>query len=157
MPPPRVWTRSAPERDHGGQGESGGVVAGQLVVAGGNPAEVLETAESGLDAPAFLIAALVVAQRALAGAGAGDDGGDALLPQISPQPIGVVALIGDQASQAAGSLGQHRWGGAHVTGVARRQQQDTGAAQHVDEGVDLRRLTTPRRADGLCCRPPLPP
>lgn len=70
----RVWTRSAPERDHGGQGESGGVVAGQLVVAGSDPAEVLETAESGLDAPAFLIAALVVAQRALAGAGAGDDG-----------------------------------------------------------------------------------
>ncbi len=50
---------------------SRGEVAGELVVAGGDAAEVLEAAEHRLDPPAIAIASLVEADLALAGAGSG--------------------------------------------------------------------------------------
>lgn len=45
----RVETQSSPERDNGGQCESRGEVAGELVVACGDASEVLEAAEDRLD------------------------------------------------------------------------------------------------------------
>src|ERR1700712_6006308 len=64
----RVWTRSAPEGDDGGQSEGRGVVAGKFVVAGGDTSEVLQAVEGRLDPPALPIAALVVADLPLAAA-----------------------------------------------------------------------------------------
>src|SRR6266850_8287604 len=95
--------RSAPEGDDGGQRDGRGIVAGELVVAGGYATEVLQAAEGGLDAPALAIAALVVADLPFAAALAGDDGCDALVPQVDAQPVGVVALVGAQAADAAGA------------------------------------------------------
>ena len=109
------------------------------------------------DAPAFAVTAPVVADLPLAAALARDDRRDALLPQVGAQPIGIVAFVGGQAADAPGGLGQHRWGGGHVAGVARRQQEDAGAAEHVGERVDLGRLAAAGRADGLRLGPPLPP
>ena len=95
----RVRTRSAPECDDGGDAESRGEVAGQLVVARGETAEILEAAEHRLDPPAVAIAPLVEADFALAGAGAGNDHLNALLAQVLAQPVGIVALVGDQPAQ----------------------------------------------------------
>ena len=61
----RVWTRSAPEGDDGGQSEGRGVVAGELVVAGGDLAKVLEAVEGRLDPPALPIAGPVMADLPL--------------------------------------------------------------------------------------------
>lgn len=94
----RVWTRSAPEGDDGGKRDSRSVVAGQLVVAGGDATEVLEGIEGRVDAPAFAVAALVVADIPLAAALAWDDRRDAFSPQVGPEPTGVVALVGGQAT-----------------------------------------------------------
>lgn len=47
-----------------------------------------------------------MADSSLAAALAGDDGCDALLPQVSAQPIGVVTLVGGKAMDAAWGLGQ---------------------------------------------------
>lgn len=153
----RVWTRSAPEGDDGGERDGRGVVAGQLVVAGGDTTEILEAIEGGLDAPAFAVAALVVADLPLAAALAWDDRRDALSPQVGSEPIGVVALVGGQATDPTGSLSEHGWGGGNVAGVARRQQEDAGAAEDIGEDVDLGRLAPARRADALRTSPPLPP
>lgn len=109
------------------------------------------------DAPALAVAAPVVADAALAAALGRDDRRDAFLPQVGAQPVGIVALVGGQAADAAGRCGQNLRGRAHVTGIARRQQEDAGTAQHIGEGVDLGGLATPRRADRLRLGPPFPP
>lgn len=80
----RVWIRAAPEDDDGGKRNSRGVVAGQLVVAGGDATEVFAAIEGCLDAPTFALAALVVADRLLAAALAGEDRCNAVLPQFGP-------------------------------------------------------------------------
>ncbi|KMO34568.1 hypothetical protein VP06_13795 [Methylobacterium aquaticum] len=65
---------------------------------------------------------LVEADLALAGAGAGNDHADALLAQILAQPVGIVALVGDEPAHATGRLVQHGGGGLHVAGVAGRRR-----------------------------------
>ena len=60
--------RSALEGDDSGQRDRRGVVRRELVVARSYAAEVLQTAEGGLDAPALAVAGPVVADRPLAAA-----------------------------------------------------------------------------------------
>ena len=134
---PEVRTQSAPERDDGYKRESGGEVACELVVAGCDAAEVLEAAEYRLHPPAVAIAPLVEVDLAFAGTGARDDHADARLAQILAQPVGIVALVGDQAVYRAGRLGQHGGRGLHVAGVAGAEVDDARAADHVGEDVDL--------------------
>ena len=153
----RVWTRSASEGDDGGERDGQDVVAGQLVVAGGDATEFLEAIEGRLDAPAFAVAALVVADLPLAAAFAWDDQRDAFSPQVGPEPVGVVAFVGGLAADPTGSLGEYGWGGGDVAGVAGRQQEDAGAAEDIGESVDPGRLAATRRADALRTSPPLPP
>src|SRR5438874_3946 len=69
----------------------------------------------------------------------------------------VVTLVGGQAVDPAGRVGQHGWSCGDIAGVAGRQQEDAGPAEDVGEGVDLGRLAAARRADGLRTRPALPP
>jgi hypothetical protein len=75
-------TQSAPGCDDGGQGEGGSDVAGELVVIGGDAAEILEAAEHRLDPPTVGMAPRVEADPALAAVGAGNDHADALLAQL---------------------------------------------------------------------------
>ena len=74
-------TQSKPEGDEGCDGGGGEEVAGELVVAGGDAAEVLEAAEGVLDQVPVAIAALVVMDGPLAAPSAGDHGNDALVAQ----------------------------------------------------------------------------
>jgi len=62
-----IPARSAPERNDGSERDRRGVVGGKLVIARRNAAEVLQTAERGLDAPALPVAPPVVANLPLAG------------------------------------------------------------------------------------------
>lgn len=138
-----------PEGDDGGQSEGRGVVAGELIVSGGDATEVFETFEGRLDAPALPIAGPVMADFPLAAALARDDQRDAGLAQACAQPVGVIALVGGQTLDPARRFWQHRRGGGHVAGVAGRQQQDAGATEDIGERVDLGWLATARRANRL--------
>lgn len=62
----RVEAQSAPEGNEGGAGEGRGEVSGEFVVAGGNPTEVLQSAEGCLYPPALAVALLVEPDLALA-------------------------------------------------------------------------------------------
>ena len=121
-------------------------------MAGGGAAEALEPAEGGLDAPAVAVAPPVVPEPALARAG--DDRDGAGLPQVTAQPVGVVAAVGDQPPQAARRggepVGSRRWR-CRASGGRRPGARGRG------EEVDLRGLAAARRADGLRPRAPLPP
>jgi hypothetical protein len=61
------------------------VVSGESVVPGCDATEVFAAAEHGLDAPAIPVAAVVVLDRTLAIAAAGDDRDRALLAQATPE------------------------------------------------------------------------
>lgn len=61
----RVETHSDPERDEGREGDGREEVAGGFVVTGCDAPEVLQPAKACLDAPAPLVADLVVADRQL--------------------------------------------------------------------------------------------
>lgn len=65
--------------------------------------------------PALTIPSLVQPDLAPAGVGAWNEQTDALGTQVPPQPVGVVALVGDQAMRAPGPA---RPGSLHVAGVA---------------------------------------
>jgi hypothetical protein len=94
----RVETRSGPEGDDRGDGDSGGEVGGELVVAGRDASEVLEAAEGGLDAPTILVAGFVVADRALAVASPRDDRGRPARLEGAPERVGVVSAVGDRGA-----------------------------------------------------------
>ena len=155
-PEPRVETHLQPERDCGGERDGRKVVAGELVVSGGDTAEVLEAAEHCLDAPAVFVAAFVVLDWPLAVAPAGDDGDRTLVAQSGPESVGVVAAIGDQPLHAGG-LADEQVGTLDVARVARRQDEAQGSAEEVDKGMDLRRPTAARDANGLGASPPFAP
>ncbi len=154
---PRVETQSAPESNDGGEGESRGEVSGEFIVAGGDPTEVLQSAEGRLHPPALAVALLVEPDLMLARASAGDDRRGAVRAQVFSQPVGVIAFVGDQAADLTGRLGQHIRGGLHVAGIARRQPEDCWTAHDIDERVDLGGLTAARGADALRLGPPFPP
>ena len=78
----RVETRSQPEGDGSSERDGGLIVACELVVSGRNASEVLEAAEHGLDEPAVPVTALVVLDRPLPVAPAGDDWVRALIAQL---------------------------------------------------------------------------
>ena len=94
-----------------------------------------------------------MADPAYAAAFARDDGLDAVSARLGVQPIGFVALVGTQAVDPAGRLGQPRRGDRHVAGVAGRQQEDAGTVEDIGDRVDFGRLATARRDDGLRPRP----
>ena len=71
-------------------------MGGELVVAGGNAAEVLEAAEGCLDAPAVFVAGCVMADWVLAGAAARDDGHRSGRAEVAPQRVGVIATVGNK-------------------------------------------------------------
>lgn len=149
----RVETRSQPEGDGCGECDGGEVVASELVVAGGDAAEVLQPAEHGFDPPAVLVAPLVILDWALAVAAAGDDRRRALGAQGLAQPVGVIAPVGDQALAADG-VPEQQVGTLQVGGVARCQRKPERPSEDIDERVDLRRPATARDANGLGLRSP---
>src|SRR5580704_436623 len=72
QPPPRFQTQSGPPQDDGGDGDGGCKVSGQLVVASGDAAPVLEPTEHALYDIAALVDVGVEGMEALAGRVVGD-------------------------------------------------------------------------------------
>lgn len=87
----RVQTRSYPPSDDGCEGDGGGEVCGEFVVAGGDASAVFEAAEHALDEIAQLVGLAIEGMKVLAGWVVGDDRPGAAGDQEEPE---VVAVIG---------------------------------------------------------------
>lgn len=127
---------SQPEDDGGGDDDGGHEGLGATVVAGGDAAPVLETAEHVLDLVAEFVERAVVGVLDLAGLARRDAGRDVLVLEHGAVAVAVVALVGDENVGLGQRIEQD--GGAFVVAdLASRQQQRDGAALAVTDGMQL--------------------
>ena len=98
-----------------------------------------------------------MADRALSGAAARDDGHRAPSPQVTPERVGVIAAIGKEPPEPAWRSCDDLRRSLYIAGVAGREVDNRRAAEDIGDDVDLGGLAAPRNADGLRLRPPLPP
>jgi hypothetical protein len=148
MGSPRVWTESRPVGDGGDEAYCGEEVAGGLVVAGGDGAEVLDATEGPLDDVAQPVSLGVVRDGDLARRGAGDDRDGAALSEEAAQMVGVVAFVADQFAWRCDSRDQDGSSG-NVGDVAAGQEDRMRAALILAERVDLGGAPAARAADRL--------
>ena len=101
---------------------------GAAVVAGGDPAPVLEAAKHDLDAAATPVAALVVPDRLVARLAAWDAGLDAFGLECVPEPVGVVAAVPEQPLRLRHVIEQRCRAGV-VADVARGHEEAQGGGR----------------------------
>ena len=147
----RVWTQSHPEHVDCSKCDSIEERSGQLVVAGGNTAKVLEAADGRLDPPALLVASAIVADRLLPIASAGDDWPGAGLTQLLAEGVGIVGTVGDQVVERS-DLRHEVVGRTDVGLLARAEQQPDRPADDVHGDVNLRAPPTSGYANRLIFR-----
>ena len=90
----------APIEKSGNEAQAGEEVAGELVVAGGDAAPILETTEAALDHVATLVSFLVVSNALFAVGFSGDDSLDPMFLEPGAKRIGVIPFICHQPSDA---------------------------------------------------------
>src|SRR5207249_332872 len=129
-------------------------VGGELVVAGGEAATVLETAEHPLDGVAALVEGLAEAVLPSPIAFGRDVGDGALLLDQVADAVAVIGAVGVNDA-APGQRRQQLLGGPAVRRLARRQQEGERTALAGGHGVDLGVAPAPADADRLEVRPPL--
>lgn len=125
----------------------------QLVVARGDPTEVLDTAEEALDAVSLLVESRVVGVLAPAMASRRHDGVTALGDDLAIEPIGVIGLLSQDVLgiQAVDQIA----GRGHVVLLAWTQDDANPQAQGVYADVDLGSEAAARAAKRLGVRSPL--
>ena len=131
-------------------------VSGELVIASGNAAKILEAAKAALDGVAALVGPLVEGMDDNAIGFVGNDRRCAVFDDLGAQPVAVVALVGEKL--------RHQWRERQDIGrrgnvgiLARGQVKDDWPAERIAQPVDLGRAPTARAADGLILLPPFPP
>jgi len=141
---------------NGSEGDRGKEVSGKLVVAGGDPPEMLELVEEALDEIALAVEFWIdgahdpyIALRGDVGCGAA--GGEEL-----DDGAGTVAAVGNGLAGGPQAFDQCREGGL-VGGLTGREHQANGKAVAIDHGVDFCAQSSARAADGMIRAPFFPP
>lgn len=105
---------------------------------------------------ALPIPILVVRNRSLPIAPTGNDGHRAKIAEALSEGICVITFVGDQPFCAIEVVDQE-FSGSHIAHIARREPQGEWATDYIGEDMKFAGLATPRWADALRFRPPLPP
>ena len=131
-------------------------IAGELVVSGGDAAEVLEPAEAALDDVSAFIGTLVEGMDDDAVGFVGDDGLGAATNDFGAKVVTVIPFVGEKRA--------HRWcerqniGRSSDVGILTRgQMQNDRSAERIAQRMDFCRTASPRAADCLIVLPPFPP
>ncbi len=136
--------------------DGGQEVAGELVEAGCDAAEVFQLAEEALDEVALTVERRVDGSLELAVAACRDVGLPSGLAHQIDDSLSIVAAVGDE-SAGRRKVGQKGWREGLVGGLARRDDEADGQALLVHDGVDLGGQSSTRTADGVIRAPFLPP
>ena len=134
----RVETHSEPPIHNNGECNRRGVVGGELVVAGGDPAPVLEAAKGALDQIAQAVEGGIEPVVALAGRVVGDDRQRASIDQQLTDSVAVVGSVGDAQPGRWQRFDQRRRD-RQVVPLAGAQREGERPALAVDDGMDLGR------------------
>jgi len=113
-------------------------IPGELVVAGGDAAEVLELAEEALNEVALAIEPFGEAELFFAVAFGGDVWGCTLLLNMVADAVGVVGLVG-QDNDARGQPVEQLFRDLAIMGLSGRQADPDREPLGVDDDVDFRR------------------
>jgi hypothetical protein len=152
----RLQTQSYPPDDEGGEGDGGGEVGGELVVAGGDAAPILKPAEHALDQIAQFVSLWIERMDMFAGGIVGNDWSGAALDQEQPKRVTVIGSVcGTQTAR-------RQWfdeaaGDRRIAALARGYLERQGTAATIDNSMDFCRSPAARAADRLDIGPPFPP
>ena len=129
---------------------SGQEISGELVISGGDAAEVLEPAKAALDDISASVSAFVEAIDDDAIGFVGDDGLGAA------KVVAVIAFVGEERAHGRRER-QNIWRRRDIGIVAWGQVQDDRPAERIAQRMDFCRAASARAADCLIVLPPFPP
>ena len=135
---------------------SGEEISGQLVVASGNPPEVLEAAEAALDNVSSLVSSFIEAVNDNAVGLVGNDGLCAEVDDLGAQFVAVIAFVGKESLHGGGER-QHVGCSGDVGILAGGEMKDDGPAARIAQAMDFGRAPAARAPDGLILVPPFAP
>ena len=131
-------------------------IAGEFVVPCRNATKVLEAAEAALDDVTPFVGPPIEAVSHNPIGFVWNDGLCSTLGDCGAERIAIVAFVGEKRAHRR-RLGQHVGRNGNVSILALGQVQNDWAALRIAQGMDFRRSSAARAADGLCVLPPFPP
>ena len=131
-------------------------IAGELVVSGGDAAEVLEPTKAALDDVSAFIGTLVEAMDDDAVGFVGDDGLGAATYDFAAKVIAVIPFVGEERAHGRRER-QNIWRRRDIGILAWCQMQDDRPADRIAQRMDFCRAAASRAADCLIVLPPFPP
>ena len=131
-------------------------ISGELVISGGDAAEILEPAKSTLDDISAFVSAFVEAMDDDAVGFVGDDGLGAATDDVAAKVVAVIAFVGEECAHGRRER-QNIWRGRDIGIVAWGQVQDDRPAERIAQSMDFCRAASARAADCLIVLPPFPP
>jgi hypothetical protein len=135
---------------------SGQEIPGELVVSGGDAAEVLEPAEASLDDVSAFVGTLVEAMDDDAVGFVGDDGLGATTNDFAAKVVAVIPFVGEERTH--GWCERQNIGCSLDVGIlAWGQMQDDRPTERIAQRMDFCGAASARAADCLIVLPPFPP
>ena len=135
---------------------SGQEIAGELVISGGDAAEVLEPAKAAFDDISAFVGAFVEAMDDDTVGFIGDDGLGAATNDFAAKVVAVVPFVGEE--RAHGWRERQNIGRRSDIGIlAWGQMQNDRPAERIAQRMDFCRAASARAADCLIVLPPFPP
>ena len=135
---------------------SGQEIAGELVVSGGDTAEVLEPAEAALDYISASVSTLVEAMDHDAVGFVGDYRLGAAANDFGAKVVAVISFVGKK--RAHGRCERQNGGrGSYIGILTGSQMQNDRPTERIAQRMDFCRPASARTADRLIVLPPFPP
>jgi len=131
-------------------------IAGELVVSGGDAAEVLEPTKAALNDVSAFIGTLVEGMDDDAVGFVGDDGRGAAAYDFAAKVVAVIPFIAEERAHGRRER-QNIWRRRDIGILAWRQMQDDRPAERIAQRMDFCRAAASRAADCLIVLPPFPP
>jgi hypothetical protein len=131
-------------------------IAGELVVSGGDAAEILEPTKAALDDVSALIGSLVEGMDDDAVGFVGDDGLGAAAYDFTAKVVAVIPFVAEERPHGRRER-QNIWRRRDIGILAWCQMQDDRPAERIAQRMDFCRAATSRAADCLIVLPPFPP
>ena len=131
-------------------------ISGELIISGGDAAEVLEPAKAALDDISAFIGAFVEAMDDDTVGFIGDDGLGAATNDFAAKIVAVISFVGEERAHRRRER-QNIWRRRDIGIVAWGQVQDDRPAERIAQRMDFCRAASARAADCLIVLPPFPP